>query len=274
MGCLSCCRTLTKINQITPRYFKVTASAGFPELTVPLEVFPSPGLSSPDTAGTQIPQGKVSSFTHPSSLAAGKRPACSGPRERCRAQSEPEPAESTGMSWEQSGMATSSGSTKLTKAEKDLGAGGTVQPFQHALRERLPPRVHPCLGLHNPSGGIREQGTGITQLVCSIWAQHPREKHEDGLGLAALLLLNHPVLWHMEMEGLPLRNWQHPKTRVISSAQMKLHPPSAGSKCWEPSLKHRPGPCPLGLTGVRIRESPTVSLAVLPCEHQCHQTLL
>lgn len=77
-------------------YFKVTASGGFFELTVLLEVFARPGLSSPDTAGTWNPQGKVSSFTHPSSWAAGKRPACTGPQEHCRAQSEPEPVESTG----------------------------------------------------------------------------------------------------------------------------------------------------------------------------------
>lgn len=139
MGCLPCCRTLMKINQITPpRYFKVTASGGFPELNVPLQVFPSPGLSSPDPAGTWIPQGKVSSFTHPSSLAAGKRPACTGPREHCRAQSEPEPAESTGISWEHSGMATSLGSTKLTKPEEDLGAEGTVQPFPPCLEGTAP----------------------------------------------------------------------------------------------------------------------------------------
>lgn len=225
MRCFPRCRTLTKINQITTMYFQVTASGGFPELTGPLEVFPSPGVSSPYTAGTRIPQGEVSSFTHPSSSAAGKRPACTGPQEHCRAQSEPEPVESTGISWEQSGMALSLGRTKLTKAEKDLGAGGTVQPFPFSLRERLPPWVQPCLGLHGSIGGVREQVSGATQLVCSIWAQHPGEKREDGFGLAALLLLNHPCCRTWKWRGwLLLRNWQHPKTRVIPSGQMKLHP--------------------------------------------------
>lgn len=159
MRCFPGCRTLTKINQITPRYFKVTASGGFPELTVPLEVFPSPGVSSPDTAGTWIPRREVTSFTHPSSSAAGKHPACTGPQEHCRAQSEPEPAESTGISWEQSGMAPSLGSTKLTKAEKDLGAGGTVQPFPTCLEGKAPTLGTSLSG--SPWPHWRDQRAGI-----------------------------------------------------------------------------------------------------------------
>lgn len=102
-GRLPRCRTLRKRNQTTCMYFTVAASDGFPELILPLEVFSSPGLnfslrpkplahSSPGDKSVWIP------FTHPSSSAAGTRPVCNGPRERCKAQSEPEPAEITGDS--------------------------------------------------------------------------------------------------------------------------------------------------------------------------------
>lgn len=97
------CRTLRKINQTTCTYFKVAASDGFPELILSLEVFSSPGLSfslHPKLLAHSSLGGKSVwvPFTHPSSSAAGTRPVCNGPRERCKAQSEPEPAEITGDS--------------------------------------------------------------------------------------------------------------------------------------------------------------------------------
>lgn len=99
-------------------------------------------------------------------------------------------------------MATSLGSTKLTKPEEDLGAEGTVQPFPPCLEGKAP-TLGTSLGLHNPTGGIKDQGSDGTQLLCSIWAQHPREKHEDGLGLAALLLNHSAAVAHGDGGAAP-----------------------------------------------------------------------
>lgn len=156
VGCLPRCRTLTKINQITPMYFKDTASGGFFELTVLLEVFARPGLSSPDTAG--IPREKsVPSLTH----LLGQQvnvllvPALRSIVELNQSQS----LWRAQGSWEQSGMATSLGSTKLTKVRKDQGAGGTVQPFSACLEGKAPtPGTSPS---GSPKSHWRDQRVGM-----------------------------------------------------------------------------------------------------------------
>lgn len=192
MGCLPRCRALTKIKQITPTDFKITAS-GFPEVAVPLEVFPSPGLSSSDTAGTRIPQGEsVPSLTHLlwQQVNVLLVPALGGVVELNQSQSLWRARGQAGNSqeWPPAWAAQSSQRQRMIWELE-----GQCNHFQHALRKRLPPQVHPCLGLHNPTEGSESRDEMPPCLFAASGLNTPGKNMRMGLGLAALPLLNHPA---------------------------------------------------------------------------------
>lgn len=138
---------------------------GLPELTDSLVVFSSSGLGS-QTAW--VPS------THPSSSAAGTHPVCNGPRERCRARSEPEPAEIT--AWGQSGTATKTAAPTTRNGTKLWGPEGGQNHSQNALRRKsFHPRAHPSLGVHNPTatgGGPERLGAEMPPSLSAAPAEN------------------------------------------------------------------------------------------------------
>lgn len=144
---------------------------GLPELIDSLVVFSGPGLGS-QTAW--VPS------THPSSSAAGTRPVCNGPRERCRARSEPEPAEIT--AWGQSGTATKTAAPTTRNGTKLWGPEGGQNHSQNALRRKsFHSRAHPSLGVHNPTatgGGPEQLGAEMPPSLSAA----PAENQDGGEG--------------------------------------------------------------------------------------------